>query len=95
MTISLTLLALLLLTQLRIFVTRTHYWLMFFSAEFITTELLYSKCPWFVQDSVNFHQKPGGDTAGPVDPNWPNRTGYLIPCDVILRSEWGSWTGGS
>jgi len=35
---------------------------------------------------VNFHQKPGGDTVGQADPNWPNRTGYSIPCAVMLGS---------
>ena len=48
-------------------------------------------CPGFHQDRVNFHQKPGGDIAGPADPNWPNRTGYSIPCAVML----GSGEGGA
>jgi len=35
----------------------------------------------------------GGDTAGLADPNWPNKTGYLIPCAIMLGDEWGSWPG--
>jgi len=31
--------------------------------------------PGFVQDRANVHQKPGGDTAGTDDPNWPNIRG--------------------
>jgi len=52
------------------------------------------QCPAFGQDRVNFHQKPGGDTAERADPNWPNRTGCLIPCAVMLGSGWGRWAGG-
>jgi len=46
---------------------------------------LITKCPGFGQDRVNFHQKPGGDTAGRADPNWPNKWGirYHVP------SRWG------
>jgi len=39
---------------------------------------------------VNFHQKPGGDTAGRADPNWPNRAGYSIPCAAMLGSGGGA-----
>jgi len=52
-------------------------------------------CPGFSEDSVNFHKKPGGDTTGPADPNWLNKTGYLIPCAGMFGSERGSWPGGS
>jgi len=52
-------------------------------------------CPGFGQNRVNFHQKPGRDTARLADPNWPNKTGYSIPCAVMLSSEWGSWVEGS
>jgi len=51
-------------------------------------------CPGFSQDRVNFHQKPGGDTAGWADPTWPNRTEYSIPCAVMLRSGWGELGSG-
>jgi len=34
-----------------------------------------SQCPGFGQDRVSFHQKPGGDTAWPADPNCPNKQG--------------------
>jgi len=47
--------------------------------------------PGFGQDRVNFHQEPGGNTAGWADPTWPNRAGYSIPCAVML----GSGCGGS
>jgi len=42
---------------------------------------------------VDFHQKPGGDTAGQADPNWLNKTGYLLPCATMLGSWGGSWLG--
>jgi len=48
---------------------------------------LQSICPGFGQDRVNFHQKPGGDTASRADPNWSNRTGYSKPCAVMLGSR--------
>jgi len=51
-------------------------------------------CPEFSQDKVNFHKMPGGDTTGRADSNWPKKTGSLIPCAIMLVSEWGSWTGG-
>ena len=51
-------------------------------------------CPGFGQDRVNFHKTPGGDTAKQADPNWPNKTGYLIPCAIMLGSGWGSWAVG-
>jgi len=31
-------------------------------------------CPGFSQDRVNFYKKPGGETAGPAHPKWPNKT---------------------
>jgi len=40
-----------------------------------------------------FHQKPGGDTARRADPTWPKRTGYLIPCAVLLGASWGAGRG--
>jgi len=43
---------------------------------FFYTEPNFASCPGFSQDRVNFHQKPGGDTARLADPNWPNKTGY-------------------
>jgi len=46
-----------------------------------------SCCPAFGQDNANFHQEPGGDTVGWADPNWPNRTGYSVPCAVMLGSR--------
>jgi len=51
-------------------------------------------CLGFNQDRVNFHQKPGGDTAGLADTKWPNRAGYSIPYDIMLGSDWGSWRRG-
>jgi len=42
--------------------------------------------PGFCWDRVNFHQKPGGDTVRPADPNWPNKPGiqYPVPsCSVL------------
>ena len=47
-------------------------------------------CPGFGQDRANFHQKPGEDTSVWTDPNWPNKTGYSIPCAVMLGSGWGT-----
>jgi len=46
-------------------------------------------CPGFSQDGVNFHQEPGGNTAGQADPTWPNRAGYSIPCAIMPGSGWG------
>jgi len=51
-------------------------------------------CPGFGQDRVNFHQKPGGNTAGRADPTWTNRTGCSIPCVAMLASGWGELSGG-
>jgi len=34
------------------------------------------------------------DTARRADPNWPNKTGYLIPCAVMLGSGRGELAGG-
>jgi len=59
------------------------------------TGLSLASCPGFGQDRVNFHQKLRGHTAGLADPNWPNKTGYSIPCAAMLGSVWGSWPGGS
>ena len=45
-------------------------------------------CPGFSWDRVNFHQKPGGDTARMGDPNWPNKQGIRYrdpPCWVLGR----------
>jgi len=56
--------------------------------------ILQKNCPGFGQDGVNFHQKPGGDTARQADPNYSNKTGYSIPCAVMLGSRWGSGPGG-
>jgi len=50
-------------------------------------------CPEFGQDRVNFHQKPGSDTARQADPNWPDRTRYSIPCAAMLGSRWGAGRG--
>jgi len=46
-------------------------------------------CTGFGQDRVNFQRNPGRHTAGRADPTWPNRTGYSIPCAVMLGSGWG------
>jgi len=39
---------------------------------------------------VTSHQKPGRDTAGQADPNWPRKTRYSISCGIMLSSDWGS-----
>jgi len=54
-----------------------------------------AKCLGFGQDRVNFHQKPGGDTAGSADPNSPNRTGYLIPYGSHGLGVHRAWDGES
>jgi len=46
-------------------------------------------CPGFSQDRVNFHQKPGADTARQADPNWPKNPGYSVPCAIMLGAEAG------
>jgi len=46
-------------------------------------------CPGFGWDSVNFHKKSGGDTAGMADPNWPSKVGYSMPCAIIHSRVWG------
>jgi len=51
-------------------------------------------CPGFGQDRVNFHQEPGGNTAGRNDPAWPTRAGYSIPCAIMLGSGWGELGSG-
>jgi len=50
----------------------------------------FPECPGFSWDRVNFHKKPGGDTAGPADPNWPDNPGirYRVP-SCSMRS-WGA-----
>jgi len=45
--------------------------------------------PGFGQDRVNFHQEPGGNTAGRAGPTWPNREEYFVSCAVMLGSGWG------
>jgi len=52
-------------------------------------------CPGFSQDKVNFHWKPGRGTARRDDPTWQNRTGYSIPCAIMLSSSVGEWGGGN
>jgi len=52
-------------------------------------------CPGFGQYRVNFHQKPGGDTARWADPNWPDKIGYSIPYATMLSFQWESWPVGS
>ena len=54
--------------------------------------LLQPCCPGFSWDRVNFHKKPGGDAAGPADPNWPNKPGirYRVP-SCLVRSEGAAW----
>jgi len=52
-------------------------------------------CPGFGQDRVNFHQEPGGNTAGRADPTWSNRAGCSIPCAVMLGSGGGELGGGN
>jgi len=47
-------------------------------------------CPGFGQDRVNFHQEPGGNTAGRADPTRPNRAGHSVPCAVMQGFSWGS-----
>jgi len=39
----------------------------------------------FGQDRVDFHQKPGGDTARQPNPVWPSRTGYSKSCHAVFR----------
>ena len=63
-------------------------------SSFISSSLTFEVCPGFDQDRVNFHQKPGGDTARRADPAWPKRTGCSIPCAAMLGSGLGSWPGG-
>jgi len=43
--------------------------------------IIFTNCPGFRWDRVNFHQKPGGDTVGPADPNWSKKQGiqYHVP----------------
>jgi len=49
-------------------------------------------CPGFSQNRVNFHWNPGRGTARWADSTWPNRTGYSIPCAIMLGSSGGgSW----
>jgi len=50
-------------------------------------------CPGFSWDRVNFHKKPGADTAGKLT---QTSTGHRVTpwCDIMLGSEWGSWLGG-
>ena len=43
---------------------------------------------------MNFHKKPGGDTAGLANTNWPNRTGYSVPCAIMLGSGGGGELAG-
>ena len=58
-----------------------------------SSSITVSPCPGFGWDRVDFHKKPGGDTAGPADPNWPNKwstwyhvTSCLVPSG---RAGWG------
>ena len=54
-----------------------------------------SFCPGFGWDRVNFHKKPGRDTAGPADPNWPNKGVFATMCPHGVAQHWGgSWLGG-
>jgi len=44
-----------------------------------------SECPGFGWDRVNFHKKPGRNTAGLADPDWPNKQGiqyHVTSCSV-------------
>jgi len=63
-------------------------------SSFISSSLTFEVCPGFDQDRVNFHQKPGGDTARRADPAWPKRTGCSIPCAAMLGSGLGSVAEG-
>jgi len=63
---------------------------------------LFSQCPGFGQDRVNFHRNPGRCTVRQADPTptWQNRAGYSIPCAVTLGSggggaAWQELTRGS
>jgi len=58
-------------------------------------EELQPVCPGFGEDRVNFHRTPGRGTAGRSDPTWPNRTGYSIPCAVMLGSGGGELGSGN
>jgi len=51
-------------------------------------------CPGFDQERLNFHQKPGGDTACQADPNLSNRTGYSIACATMPGSRGRELGGG-
>ena len=44
-------------------------------------------CPGFSQDRVYLHENPGRGTAGRAEPTWSNRTGYSIPCAIMLGSS--------
>ena len=63
------------------------------------TNLMMQCRPGFSQDRVNFHQNPEWDTARLADPKRLNKTGYLIPCAVMLCSGggavWGEVSHGS
>jgi len=52
---------------------------------------LLGSCPGFVQDRVNFHQKPARDTARLSDRNWLNKWGiqYHVPSCSVLNGEAG------
>jgi len=56
---------------------------------FLTYKLVIYLCPGFSQDRVKFHQNLGRETTRWADPTWPNRTGYSIPCPMMLGSGWG------
>jgi len=46
------------------------------------------------QHRLNYHHKPGGDTAGLTDSNQSNKTEYSILCAIMLGSDWGEVVGG-
>jgi len=54
-------------------------------------KLFLSACSGFGWHRVNSHKNPGGDTAGPADPNWPNKQGIRHPVmsrwEPLLRCE--------
>jgi len=60
------------------------------NSSFIAVCFFLTDCPGFGWDRVNFHKKPGGDTAGLADPNWPDK--WSIQYHV--RSCW-VWNGGA
>ena len=50
-----------------------HILVCLFAFNILQGHLEMDRCPGFGQYRINFHQEPGGNTAGRADPTWPNR----------------------